>query len=212
MANLVFNYSAMNGGKSINLLQTAANYESKGLSVILIKCAKDTKGEDCILSRTMNKKKADIILKDNESLLADEYFKMYYGVRLILVDEVEMFTDFQVQELWTIAHLLNVPVIAYGLKSNFKGDIFSKAIEKLFALADEVKEVGSSCLCICGNQATFNARKVNDKFTSEGEVVIIDGAEEEVEYVPLCSDCYLKYLKLSSKEVIKLTDLIANMD
>ncbi|MFI3260445.1 MAG: thymidine kinase [bacterium] len=208
MANLIFNYSAMNGGKTISLLQTAHSYEERGIKFILIKSLKDTKGEDSVLSRTMSKRKADIILGDSDTLLKEEYYKMYYNVRLILVDEVEMLSVSQIEELWTIAHLINIPVITYGLKSNFKGDIFSPGIGKLVALADEMKEVGSACLCACGKTATFNSRKVDDKFTLEGEVVVIDGVSSEVAYEPLCSDCYLKFLKLGSDPVIKLSNLI----
>lgn len=208
MANLVFNYSAMNGGKSINLLQTAYSYEEKNIKFILIKSKKDTKGNDTVLSRTMAKRKVDIILGEDESLLCEKYYKKYYNVRLILVDEVEMLSEDQIEELWTIAHLINIPVIAYGLKSNFKGEIFSPAISKLFSLADVIKEVGSSCLCICGKPATLNSRKEDDEFTLEGEVLVIDGEKKHVEYVPLCGDCYLKKLKLGSKHVKKLSNLI----
>lgn len=211
MANLVFNYSAMNGGKTISLLQTAYSYEEKNIKFILIKSKKDTKGENSVLTRAMTKRKADIVLDENESLLSEKFYKLYYNVRLILVDEIEMFSEKQVEELWTIAHLINIPVLTYGLKSNFKADIFSPSISKLIALADEIKEIGSACLCTCGKTATLNARKVDGKFTLSGELVMIDDAHSTVEYVPLCSDCYLKNLKLGSDEVVKLSNLVENI-
>lgn len=208
MANLVFNYSAMNGGKSINLLQTAYSYEEKGIKFVLIKSKMDTKGDDAVLSRCMAEKKADIVLGADESLFCEEYYKKYYNVRLILVDEIELFSESQIEELWTIAHLINIPVVTYGLKSNFKGDIFSASVAKLFALADESKEIGAACLCNCGKPATMNSRKIDGEYTLSGELVVIDGSTRDVTYEPLCNDCYLKNLKLNSKEVLKLSELI----
>lgn len=211
MANLIFNYSAMNGGKSISLLQTAYSYEEKGIKSILIKSKTDTKGDDAILSKCMAKRSADIVLDFDESLFCEEYYKMYYNVRLILVDEIELFSEAQILELWTIAHLINIPVITYGLKSNFQGEIFSPAISKLFAIADVSKEIGAVSLCSCGKTAVFNSRKVDDKYTLDGEIVVIDGSDSLVSYEPLCGDCYLKYLLLNSKEVLELSELIENV-
>ncbi len=208
MANLVFNYSAMGGGKSLSLLQTAYSYEEKNIKFILIKSKADTKGEDSVFSKRIAKRKADIVVGPDESLFSEKYYKKYYNVRLILVDEIEMFSEKQIEELWTIAHLINIPVITYGIKSNFKGDVFSPAVSKLFALADQSKEIGAACLCKCGKTATFNARKVEDEFTLDGELVIIDGEQPHITYEPLCGDCYLKYLKLNSKEVLELSKLI----
>lgn len=208
MANLIFNYSAMNGGKSISLLQTAYSYAEKDIKFVLIKPKADTKGNDSIMSKCLAKRKADIVLEENESLFLEKYYKKYYNVRLILVDEVELLSENQIEELWTIAHLINIPVITYGLKSNFRGEIFSLSVSKLFALADQSKEIGSACLCSCGKNATFNARKVDGKYTLDGEIVVIDGSAPDVIYEPLCGDCYLKYLKLNSKEVLELSKLI----
>lgn len=208
MANLVFNYSTMNGGKTINVLQTAYSYEEKNIKFITIKAKKDTKGDEHILSKKIMKRKADILLDENDSLLTEKNYKLYYNVRLILVDEVQMLSESQIEELWTIAHLINIPIITYGLKSNFKGDIFSPTVSKLFALADSVNEIGNSCICTCGKPATLTGRKKDGKFTSVGEVLLIDGTEEDVEYIPLCGDCYFKHLKIGSEYSKKLSDLV----
>ena len=93
MANLVFKYSAMNGGKTINILQTAYSYEAKGLKVIIIKSKKDTKGKDCIISRNGMMRKVDILLKENDSLLTESKYKLYYTAKVILVDEVELLNE-----------------------------------------------------------------------------------------------------------------------
>lgn len=208
MANLIYNYSTMNGGKTINVLQTAYSYESKNIKFIVIKASEHTTGDDHILSKTVMKRKADIRLKANDSLLTSENYKLYYNVRLILVDEVQMLTESQIEELWTIAHLINIPVITYGLKSNFKGEVFSLAVAKLFALADSVNEIGNACICSCGKPATLTGRAVNKELTLEGDLVVMEGTNEEVEYIPLCGDCYLKYLKLGSEYSNKLSKLV----
>lgn len=212
MADMIFKYSAMNGGKTLNILQTIHSYEENNFKVILIKSIKDTKGDSKIVSRTGMEREVDILLKDKESLLKEEYYKMYYTAKVILVDEVELLNEKEIKELWTIAHLINVPVICFGLKSNFKGDIFSSGISQIFAMADHIEEIGSCSLCSCGKKAIFNARKENGKFTDVGlDIVIDDGTKKEYEYVPLCSECFLKYVKINSEEAKKLTNLVAKI-
>ncbi len=209
MADMIFKYSAMNGGKTLNILQTAYSYEDNNFKIIIMKSRKDTKGKNNIISRNEMKRKADILLDENESLLTEKNYKLYYTAKVILVDEVEMLNDYQVRELWTIAHLINIPVICYGLKSNFKGKIFSKAIAQIFAIADHIEEIGSSSICQCGRKAIFNARKENNVFKDIGpDIIIDDGKSKQYEYVPLCSDCYLKYVKINSEECKKLAELI----
>jgi len=206
---MIFKYSAMNGGKTLNILQTAHNYEENNFKLIIVKSVKDTKGEDTIISRNGMNRKVDILLGENESLLTEENYKIYYTAKVILVDEVELLNENQIKELWMIAHLINIPVICYGLKSNFKGEIFGDGIAQIFAIADIIEEIGSSSLCRCGKKAIFNARKENDKFTDVGpNIVIDDGSKKEYEYVPLCGDCYLKYVKIGSEEAKKLANLV----
>ena len=209
MANLVLKYSAMNGGKTVNILQTVYSYEEKNFKVVVIKSHKDTKGNDTILSINDMSRKVDILLHENESLFTEENYKIYYTAKVLLVDEVELLNAKQIKELWMIAHLINIPIICYGLRSNFHGDIFSDSISQLFAMADIIEEIGSSSICECGKTAIFNARKENDKFTDIGPTIVIDdGTKEEFEYVPLCSDCYLKYVKIGSIEAKNLAKLV----
>lgn len=209
MADIVFKYSAMNGGKTINILQTAYSYENNKFKVIIIKSIKDTKGNDTIISRNGMNKKVDILLEEDESLLTEKNYQKYYTAKVILVDEVELLNKKQIKELWTIAHLINIPVICYGLKSNFKGEIFSDGISELFACSDHIEEIGSTSLCSCGRKAIFNARKENQEFKDIGPNIIIDdGTNTNYEYVPLCSECYLKYVKINSNEVKELAKLV----
>ena len=209
MADMVFKYSAMNGGKTLNILQTVHSYEENNFKVIVIKSIKDTKGDDHISSRNGMTRPVDILLKDDESLLTEKNYQKYYTAKVILVDEVELLNARQIKELWMIAHLINVPVICFGLKSNFKGEIFSDGISQIFAMADHIEEIGSASLCRCGKKAVFNARKENDNFTDEGEMIVIDdGTKKEYEYVPLCGDCFLKYVKIGSREAKTLAKLV----
>ena len=208
MADMIFKYSAMNGGKTINILQTAYSYEDNNFKVVIVKSKKDTKGNDYIVSRNGMNRKVDILLNEDGSLLTTENYKKYYTAKAILVDEVELLSKEQIRELWMISHLINIPVICYGLKSNFKGELFSDGIGGIFAMADHIEEIGSTSLCECGKKAVFNARMENDKFTDKGPIVVIDGAKDDCRYVPLCGDCYLKYVKIGSEEAIKLAKLV----
>lgn len=209
MADMIFKYSAMNGGKTLNILQTAYSYEENKFKTVVVKSVKDTKGQDTIVSRNGMNRKVDILLDEEESLLTEENYKIFYVAKVILVDEVELLNEKQIKELWTIAHLINIPVICYGLKSNFKGEIFSSGIAQIFAIADHIEEIGSSSICRCGKKAIFNARKENDKFRDTGPTIIIDdGTKKEYEYVPLCGDCYLKHVKISSDEAKKIAELV----
>lgn len=212
MAEVIFKYSAMNGGKTLNILQTAHSYEENNFKVTIIKSKKDTKGNNKIVSRNGMEREVDILLKEDDSLLKEKYYKEYYTSKVILIDEVELLNKNQIKELWAIAHLINIPVICYGLKSNFKGEIFGEAVSELFAVSDHIEEIGSASLCHCGKKAIFNARKENDVFTDQGEEIIIDdGKCKNIEYVPLCGDCYLKYVKISSEEVKNLSKLVAKI-
>ena len=110
------------------------------------------------------------------------------------IDRLLEFTELskeQINELWFIAHKFNISVICYGLKSNFKGNLFEGS-EQLFARADEKHELTVNC--VCGKVAMFNARRVNGKYSASGKEVVIDGVNDEVEYIPLCADHYLEFV------------------
>lgn len=189
MANLEFRYGPMNSGKSMALLQMAYNYEENNKKVILIKSSIDTKGEDYLVSRIGPKRKVDIKLLENESLFCDKYIKSILKADAILVDEAQFLTKKQVEELWIISKKHNISVICFGLKTNFKSEFFEGS-KRIFELADKFKELET--ICSCGVKARFNARKVNKRFTLNGDECIIDGKKEKHEYVPLCGKCYMK--------------------
>ena len=188
MAKLVYYYGAMNSGKSIALMKDAYNLEEKGYNTLLIKSTVDTKGDNMIVSRIGLAKKVNIYLKPTDSLLSDENLLKYEIVSLILVDEAQFLTEEQIEELWKITKILDIPVNCYGLRTDFTTRTFTGS-KRLFELADYVEELKNICECM--KLAKFNARKVNGKYVMEGESVVIDG-EANVEYVPLCGKCYME--------------------
>lgn len=197
MANLEYRYGPMNSGKSMALLQMAHNYEENNKKVLLVKSVIDTKGGDYLVSRIGPRRKIQIKLGKNESLLSGKYVGMLESVDALLVDEAQFLTKVQVEDLWVISKTKNIPVICFGLKTNFKSEFFEGS-KRLFELSDKFKELET--ICSCGKKARFNARKVNGKFTTLGEEFVIDEENKSVEYVPLCSKCYLDKVFLPNKK------------
>ena len=188
MAKLYFRHGAMNCGKSAALMQVAYNYNENDKRVVVIKSSTDTKAEDYLSSRTGLKRKVDILIHPNES------FEPYYedwnkDVACILVDEAQFLTEKQVEELWIASKMIDVPVICYGLRTDFQTKLFEGS-KRLLELADEIEEL--TTICRCGNKAHFNARLVDGKFTTEGESILIDGSKNNVEYKSMCGKCYIK--------------------
>lgn len=197
MANLEYRYGPMNSGKSMALLQMAHNYEENNKKVILVKSVTDTKGGDYLVSRIGPKRKIQVKLERTESLLDDKYDALIKDKDAILVDEAQFLTVRQVEDLWIIAKIKNIPVICFGLKTNFKSEFFEGS-KRLFELADKFKELET--ICSCGTKARFNARKVNGHFVFNGDEFVIDNENENTEYVPLCGKCYLNKVFLPNKK------------
>lgn len=186
MSKLYFRYGAMNCGKTTLLLQAAHNYEERGMKVLILKPGIDTKGEDTIVSRIGISKKVDHIIDENENL--NEYLNSISNdTKCIFVDEAQFLKKDQVDELFMFTKYRNIPVICYGLRSDFKTLSFPGSA-RLFELADDMEELYT--ICRCGKRAKFNARKVNGKFTTSGAQVAIDG-QDDVCYESLCGKCYL---------------------
>lgn len=186
---LIFYYSAMKGGKTSRIFSRIYDLEENGQLVLLIKPKQDTKGEDEIINRRGEHLPVDILLAPDEKLLSAKYYKYLWDCSHIIVDEAQFITPEQATELWEINKLLNKPITCFALKGNFRGDLFEGAA-KLMGYADEITELDTNSLCLCGAPAKFNARKVNGEFTMEGEEVVIDGSTENIEYQPLCGECF----------------------
>lgn len=195
MAKLHFRYSAMNAGKTTILLQTAYNYEERNQKVLIIKPSIDTKGGRKVVSRIGLSRDVDYLISPDDSIL-DKIGDCLNWVNCILVDEAQFLRKSQVEELYYITKLYNIPVIAFGLRTDFRTNGFEGSI-RLLELADALEEMPT--ICSCGKKARFNARKVNGEFTSDGDSVVIDGTQN-VEYESLCGSCYIeKVLKLKKK-------------
>lgn len=189
MAKLYFRYGAMNCGKTTAMLQVAHNYEERGMQVILLKPDTDTKGQDHIVSRLGVSRVVDYIVskaEDVHELIATNTTKDKLGA--VLVDEVQFMTRDQINQLFGVATELNIPVICYGLRTDFQTRVFQGAA-RLLEIAHSLEELKT--ICECGKKAIFNARKVNGKYTQDGEQVAIDG-EGETTYQSLCGSCYIK--------------------
>ena len=187
MSKLYFRYGAMNCGKSSALMQVAYNYEQNNKKVIVIKSEIDTKGDNYLESRIGLKRKVDILLKENESI--EKYYDKLDEISCILVDEAQFLSEKQVDELYYITKYYNIPVICYGLKTNFQSKLFNGS-KRLLELSDELDELIT--IFRCGKRAKFNARFINDKFTLKGDTNLIDGSVSNVKYIPLCGKCYLE--------------------
>lgn len=186
MAKLHFKYGAMNSGKSDTLIKTAYNYEERGLTVIVIKPGIDTKGDDKVVARGGHERRVDIIANldtDLEVAIMDRP-----DASVILVDEAQFLTEKQISELFRLAKLHGISVIAYGLRADFRTQMFPGS-RRLLEIADNIEKLPT--MCFCGSQAEFNTRKVNSTYIFDGDQVAIDG-EDAVEYDSLCGGCYIK--------------------
>ena len=197
MSKLYFRYGAMNCGKTTALLQSVQNYESRGMRVLVLKPLVDTKGNKNITSRIGLEREVDHLIKNNENLY-DYLSKNIEDISCIFVDEAQFLNPKQVDQLLLVVVDFDIPIICYGLRTDFNGDAFPGS-PRLLEIAHTIEELKT--VCYCGNKATFNARLVNGKFTFDGDQLAIDG-EDNVTYESLCPKCYFdkkrKYLKLKS--------------
>ena len=191
MSKLYFRYGAMNSGKSTHLMQVAHNYEERGMRVILIKPSTDKKGGDKLVSRLGVERKVDILCEKKMDIYEEikKWQEVKFNIDCILVDEVQFMTKEQVDQLFEIAVVLDIPVICYGLRADFMMEGFEGST-RLLLLAHSIEEMKT--ICKCGRKAILNGRKINDEFVFEGEQVAIDNIDN-VQYESLCGHCYFKY-------------------
>lgn len=186
MAKLYFRYGAMNSGKTTALLQVAHNYEEKGMKVLILKPLMDTKGSENVVSRLGITRKVDVLISKGEKI-KETLKKIKDSVDCILVDEVQFFDKEQIDELLEVSVLWGIPVICYGLRTDFLTNGFEGS-ERLLLIAHSIEELKT--ICGCGKKAIFNARKVNGDYVFNGEQCAIDG-EKNVEYESLCGSCFI---------------------
>ena len=190
MAKLYFRYGAMNSGKSTALMQVAHNYEEQGMRVLILKPQVDTKGGGELVSRLGVRRRADLLIPPEvdvfEAVRAASAGEQ--PLACVLCDESQFFTPAQAEQLFMVTVDLNIPVICYGLRSDFSLKGFPGST-RLLELAHTIEEMKT--ICQCGRKAMFNGRKVNGKFVFEGAQVAID-MENNVQYESLCPQCYFR--------------------
>lgn len=191
MSKLYFRYGAMNSGKSTHLMQVAYNYEERGLRVVLLKPSTDKKGGDKLVSRLGVTRKVDMVISSQNNIyeMIEENIKKYSKLDCILVDEVQFLKEYQIDQLFEISVKLDIPVICYGLRTDFQMQGFEGST-RLLLIAHSIEEMKT--ICKCGSKALLNARKVNGRFVFEGEQIAIDHVDN-VEYESLCGKCYYKF-------------------
>jgi thymidine kinase len=193
MAKLYFRYGAMNSGKSTAMLQAAYNYEERGHAVIVAIPEIEQRGDMGVLSRLGVSRRSEFIIpsdSDVYGLFQHEREKVIAAtgndVRCFFVDEAQFLTEAQIDDLLRIALLEDIPVMAFGIRTDFQTVAFPGS-RRLLEVAHEIDELKT--ICRCGKKAIFNGRKYKDKFVFEGDQVAIDGVG--FTYESLCGSCYL---------------------
>jgi thymidine kinase len=194
VSKLYFRYGAMNSGKSTALLQAAFNYEERDQQVLLAKPDVDTKGESRIVSRLGVSRPVDFTVSADEGmrdLFVNERARVLRStgsdVSCLLVDEAQFLSSEQIDDLLRIAILDGVPVLAYGIRTDFQTVAFPGS-RRLLEIAHSLEELKT--ICRCGRKAVFNARRLAESYVFDGDQVAIDGTD--VAYESLCGACYLK--------------------
>lgn len=199
MAKLYFIQSPMNASKSAMLLMKAHSFEERGISFICMKPMIDNRdGVDVIVSRVGIKREC-IVIDPYENVfdlikkcVEESKMRMVSTPQWILVDESQFLSKKQVEELADVVDILNINVICYGLRTDFRTELFEGS-KRLMELADDIDEIKISCSC--GRKAIINARINSEgKLITDGEQILIGGNET---YIPLCRKCYNEYIKIN---------------
>lgn len=184
MAKLYFRYGAMGSAKTLNLLAVRHNYELQGKKVILLKPRRDDRfGADVVRSRAGLSYQADLLI-DDDTVFSPELFR---GLHCVLVDESQFLSADVVEALRQVTLEHDVPVIAYGLRTDFSTKMFPGS-QRLMELADAIEEIKTTCM-FCNRKAVFNLRH-----DAEGKA-ILDGPQvmlgADARYSPVCHACYV---------------------
>ena len=193
MAKLYFRYGAMGCGKTMQLLQVAFNYEERGHQVCVMKPKTDTKNGEKLLTRIGPERVTDFCFEKGDDLF--EILKKFVKkkkISCVLVDEAQFLTAKQVDQLMKVTTDLDIPVMAYGLRLNFRlTDGGFEGATRLLQMAHDIDEIKT--ICECGRKATLNARFLNGEFMADGPDVLIDDGTSEIEYRAICPKCYAEY-------------------
>ena len=185
MAQLYYRYSTMNAGKSIELIKVAYNYEERGKNVLtLIPAVDDRYGRGVVTSRIGIQREAIVVNDDTDILELFIRENEKRKIDCVLIDECQFLKKKQVLELVEIVDSFEVPVLAYGLKNDFRNEMFEGSYYMLI-YADKIEEIKT--ICWCGRKATMVARVVDGRMIREGRQVLVGGNDL---YISLCRKHY----------------------
>ena len=191
MAKLYFRHGTVGSAKTLNLLAVAHNYRRQGKKVVLIKPELDIRfGKNVIRSRAGLEKNADILVKP-DTILKLEDFK---EASCVLVDEAQFLSESIINQFRNITIVLDIPVICYGLRSDFKSRLFEGS-KRLMELSDSIEELKCTCN-FCNKKSIMNLKHVNGVATVTGPSIQL-GAEEM--YFPTCYSCYKRQVEEGKK-------------
>ena len=184
MAQLYYRYSTMNAGKSLEVIKVANNYEERGKHVLCLIPSVDTEVEGRIDSRIGLSREATVVHDDTNIMQLFMRMNRCIPIDCVLVDECQFLRKHHVQELAEIVYSFEVPVLAYGLKNDFRNELFEGSYYML-VYADKIEEIKT--ICWCGRKATMIARVEDGNIVKQGEQIKIGGNEL---YVSLCRKHY----------------------
>lgn len=200
---LFFRYGTMGCGKSTSLLQVQHNYKTQGLDTLVIKPSFDDRDGDEIQARIGIKAKVDMLVSQKDSIfdLVSDHVNEVGEVACVLVDEANFLTVDQARELWLVATLLSIPVIAYGLRVDYRGEGFP-ASKELLTLAHRIEELKT--VDQTGKKCTMHLRSIGGEYVFEGEGLIVGDIQGSERYESCTSETWLReYMKYkNTKEQI----------
>ena len=188
MAKLYFKYGAMGSSKTAQALITKYNYEENGMRVWLIKPAADSRdGEVILRSRVGLQAPAEVI---PETAVIGQLFEKRGKIDVIIVDECQFMTPAQIDQLRDIVDDYNIPVLCFGLRTDFLSTLFPGS-RRLFEVADTISEI--KAICDCGAKATTNARIDSDGYiVTEGDQLLLGGNDR---YIAMCHKCWVRNIR-----------------
>ena len=193
MAKLYFKYGAMGSSKTAQALITKYNYEENDMKVWLLKPSADTRdGAQILRSRIGLEAEVDIAPPDSD--IYDRFVAGHAGkCDAVIVDECQFLTVAQIDQLRAIVNDYNVPVMCFGLRTDFQTKLFPGSL-RLMELADCIEEIKT--MCDCGAKATVNARINNGYIVTEGAQVVLGGNDS---YIAMCHRCYVQGIREHKK-------------
>ena len=193
---LTYYYGAMGCGKSRELLKTLHSKIEDGFSCAIVKPYIDKKGGNFVVSRDNEKVKVNFLVKPKDNIYLEiSKYLVNKPLDFLLVDEAQFLSKEHIDQLTDIVDILNVTVICYGLKTDFKGELFEGA-KRLLEVSDNIRELERQCSC--GRKKIFNMRLRDDQAVFTGEQVEIDGIDAV--YEPKCRYCYKKEFKKQNED------------